>query len=318
MKLAVLGMACLGSFGFGVDALRERLASPLKPAFDDGRALCADTSGLKDIFSAKSLRHLDHFTCMALYAAVKALEDSGYRVNHDSDDCFEHAALVLATGYGPATPTFDFLNSIIANGDCLSSPLSFSRSVQNIPAASLAIRLGLTGSCATICQLDCPVAAAFHVAWIWLTEKRVNRVLLGAVDEHTPLLASTGKRVALGRSSKTGRRASLPLSEGAVFFCLERTSERTARRGCLEILPPGETSQPAVKLQGTHRVFCSGNIPRWAAALPHAALAEKAYGNLPVAQAFDIVLALDASTQPSLCVNFGEQGTIAAVRANSV
>ena len=308
MKLAVQGIACLGSFGFGPDALRATLVSPVKTAFEDGRALHADTEGLRGIFPARSLRHTDHFSRMALYAAVSAVSDAGLAM----EDCQKRTGLILATGYGPAASTFDFLDSLLANGDRLASPLSFSHSVQNIPAASIAMGFNLIGLCATVCQLDCPVTAALQLAWCWLMEEQVDRVLLGAVDEHTPILAATNSRLGKERATGRGGRAVLPLAEGAAFFCLERNSEQKPRRGALEILAQN-LSPDAFTEQCSNNLFFSGKVPSAAIAGRHVRIGEKFYGNLPVAQAFDIILALYATAEPSACFSFGEQGSIGGI-----
>jgi hypothetical protein len=214
--LAVDGMACLGSFGSGTEALLR--GTPLSAVHADGRAAAVDTSALKDKLPARALRQIDHFSRMALLCALNALEDAGISENPPRD-----AGIILASGYGPATPTFEFQDSILAYGELLASPLAFSRSVQNIPAATLAVTLHLVGPCATVCRGDFPVADALCVARQWLEEGRVERVLFGAVDELTPPLALLTRLRAGLRASSAGReglRAALPVSEGAVFFCL--------------------------------------------------------------------------------------------------
>ncbi|MDR2605480.1 MAG: hypothetical protein LBC55_09090 [Desulfovibrio sp.] len=222
MMLAVEGAACLGSFGAGIEALLR--GAPLAAVHADGRAAAVDTSALKGKLPARSLRQLDHFSRTALLCALNALEDAGLRESPPRD-----TGLILATGYGPATPTFEFQDSILDYGELLASPLVFSRSVQNIPAATLAVTLRMVGPCATVCRGDFPVADGLCVARQWLEEGRVERVLFGAVDELTPLLARLTRLRAVLRSPSAGReglRAALPVSEGAVFFCL--TSGREA------------------------------------------------------------------------------------------
>jgi 3-oxoacyl-[acyl-carrier-protein] synthase II len=308
-------MACLGSFGVGLNALRDALVHPVKSFFADGRAASADTSRLKDIFPAKSLRHMDHFTRMGLYAAANALKDSGLKM----EDCRERTGIVMATGYGPAAMTFDFLDSILVNGEGMASPLSFSTSVQNIPAASIAMRLGLIGPCATVCQLDCPVTYALQLTWCWLEEERVDRVLLGAVDEHTPVLAAISGRIAGERASRQGIRAGLPLAEGAAFFCIERSTEQGRHRGFLEILTDDPPQGDFIEESGQRRLFCSGKVPlSFFAAKPQSHVGERTYGNLPVAQAFDIILALNSASPHCVCLNFGEHGTIGTIQVDCI
>jgi hypothetical protein len=202
--------------------------APLSVVHADGRAAAVDTSALKGKLPARALRQLDHFSRTALLCALNALEDAGI-----SESPLRDTGIILASGYGPATPTFEFQDSILAYGELLASPLAFSRSVQNIPAATLAVMLHMVGPCATVCRGDFPVADALCVARQWLEEGRVERVLFGAVDELTPLLAQLTRLRAGLRSSSAGReglRAALPVSEGAVFFCL--TSGKEAPELC--------------------------------------------------------------------------------------
>lgn len=315
MTMAVQGMACLGSFGTGLAALVRR--EPLAFVHEDGRAATADVSGLKDRLPARALRQMDHFSRMALLCLLQMLEDAGIPV----DGGFPDAGIILTTGYGPASPTFAFLDSILSHGEMLASPLSFSHSVHNIPAASLAMTLGLTGSCATFCQLDNPVVSGLLAARTWLEEGRVSRVFFGAVDEHTPLLARTSRRIAAQRKTPRGVRAALPPSEGAAFFCLA-SPEANPRHGWIETIdtlraaPDGIaaafTSEPAEPL------LLSGAVPRELASRSGACHAGTVYGNIPVAQAFDLALALAcpemAPAGRASCCGFDRHGEVAAVR----
>jgi 3-oxoacyl-[acyl-carrier-protein] synthase II len=307
MRMAVHGVACVGSFGFGPKALRDTLAAPVTPVFEDGRAAQADTSGLKDIFPPRSLRQMDHFTRMALLGAVRALDDAGVPPEKRNDG----TALVLASGYGPAATTFAFLDSFLDVGDATASPLAFAHSVHNIPAASIVLALGLTGPCTTICQLDSPVVAALTQAFSWLEEGLAERVLLGAVEEHTPLLATTAQRISRRSPSGHRRRSALPISEGAAFFCLGRCSRQSPLYGTLRIFAADWRRPLECSAYGAQKIFCSGKVRAFSQ--PDIVFAENAYGNLPVAQAFDIILALGEHELPCLCLSFGEQGIPRAV-----
>jgi 3-oxoacyl-[acyl-carrier-protein] synthase II len=328
----------LGSFGSGIsDLLREE---PLPSVREEGLAADADTTALRDRLPVRALRQMDRFTRMALLCLLNALDDA----NTNPEAGLPDTGIILATGYGPATPTFAFLDSLLTHGEQLASPLSFSHSVHNIPAASLAMQFGLTGPCMTFCQLDNPVAAGFLTAEQWLGEGRVRRVLFGAVDEHTPLLARTSRQIAAKRvgrpPSGTGLRATLPISEGAAFFCVGPAGE-TGRRGQIEdiflqrggslddlpkgadgLCPPqawgrAEGSCPPAEFKD-ETVFLSGAIPPAMAAAPGRLHLGKIYGNVPVAQAFDIVFAL-ASRQcapagSALCCSRGSHGETACIR----
>jgi 3-oxoacyl-[acyl-carrier-protein] synthase II len=220
VHIAIEGIGSIGSFGFGRGALARALANP--PAFERMEGLPvlpkADASIVASYVQARALRQLDHYTRMALAAAFAALEDA--RVAPEE---MASAGLVIASGYGPAQMTFSFLDSIEDHGANMASPLSFSFSVHNIPAANIALRLGMADPCTTVCQLESSVTSALLTASAWLAEGRVSRILFGAVDEITPILAAITARITDDAPAHSSHeRRDLPLGEGAAFFCLSR------------------------------------------------------------------------------------------------
>ena len=356
MNLVVKGMACLGSFGNSLADLRaaHRVANaPLQPAFDDGRAAQADVSGLKEHLHPRAMRQLDHFTRMALLGAFRALHNAGWGDGASGEFSEGSTGIVLATGYGPAAPTFSFLDSIIAHGELMASPLAFSHSVHNIPAASIAMKLGLTGPCTTVCQPECPVGAGLLTAREWLLEGRARRVLFGAVDECTPLLAEVSTRLtqenalmrASAESSATAldpafkSRGCFPLSEGAAFFCLTAPDSVDGTDGqgaisrigmALETLAPGWQERLCQRLlqemdpSSRAALYLSGAVPPFTAFPASVFRAIGAYGNIPVAQAFDLALALGASeahsdspANGSCCLSLGSRGLAGMIQVSA-
>lgn len=317
MTMTVQGLACLGSFGAGIDDLLRGNTLPAR--CEDGRAADADLSALPLRVPAKSLRQMDRFTRMAFLCMLQAAEDAG--VNPDGE--WPDTGIILVTGYGPATPTFGFLDSLLQYGEHMASPLAFSHSVHNIPAASLAMRRNLVGPCLTLCQLDNPVAGGLLAARQWLAEGRVTRVFFGAVDEHTPFLASVTRRIAAQRATtpanREGLRAALPPSEGAAFFCLGAT-EGPARRGSITDIAFRRATADGCAPQAheDETVFLSGAVPRKMPGAPRVRHAGNIYGNIPVAQAFDLAIALTCRERvPSgkaVCHSMGAQGETAAIR----
>ena len=305
MPLNIEGLACCGSFGFGAQALRAALTSP-PPAEADPKV---DTSGLSRYLPARLLRQCDRFSRLALLGACMAAEDAGLEL--PGRDC----GIVLASGYGPTTPTFDFLDSVLDFGERMASPIAFSHSVHNIPAAVVAKNLQIVGPCSTVCQFDSAVAAALLLAQNWLDEGRVERVLFGAVEEYTEVLSTATQRLISERPAPSGpSRRKRPLSEGAVFFCLSRSGGRSVGSIAsvhLEHLPGNEPPLPDA-LPQPEILFLSGAVPPASRAhhlAPAALDGSAAYGNLPIAQAFDCVAALSLlAEQPgarALCLNYG-------------
>ncbi len=232
--LAVEGLACIGGFGKNYESLRQREKSlSLGKSFKAGQEAAlpkTDTTGLTRFFPARSLRQIDHFTRMALLCACQTLENAGYIMEGEGKLLPPELGIILVSGYGPAAPTFQFLDSIMEYGEQMASPLAFSHSVHNIPVASLAIKLGITGPCLTITQLESPVTAGLLATSAWLSEGRVQQVLLGAVDEHTPMLEAISTRFIREENTPRPLRRQFPLGEGAAFFLLSKDSSK-ARHG---------------------------------------------------------------------------------------
>ncbi|MDR2799873.1 MAG: hypothetical protein LBB52_01225, partial [Desulfovibrio sp.] len=184
------------------------------------------------------------------------------------------------------------------------------------PAATLAICLGLTGPCATVCQWDNPVAPALATAEQWLREGRAKRVLFGAADECTTFLEETSARLSARKAARaSGAHPRVPLGEGAVFFCLE---DREKGRFYGEIGRVELGVDPADSAPQTG-FFVSGRVPPEWGALPGVIRALPAYGNIPIAQALDLaVFFAQADTFPggkTACVHFGRDGLADIVRA---
>jgi 3-oxoacyl-[acyl-carrier-protein] synthase II len=290
-----------------VDALPRGLQSSFPAGQENARAAKADVSPLKNYLPPRSLRQLDYFTKMSVLCAFQALEAAGISPPGASRDEQRRFGIILASGYGPASPTFGFLDSILQYGELMASPLAFARSVHNIPAATLSLLLGWSGPCSTVCQTDCPVSAGLLLADDWLREGKADMVLFGAADETTPLLASVSKRLAARNAARLPtveqRRGRLPLGEGAAFFCCAPAagghlvaSPTITRIEMRARIPPEKGLFPHedFALPRFLPLSVSGRVP--ARVLDRATVhcAEHAYGNIPVAQAMDMAWAVRA------------------------
>ncbi|WP_320172112.1 beta-ketoacyl synthase chain length factor [Maridesulfovibrio sp.] len=191
----------------------------------------AETSELDKIFPPRKLRRVDHFTRMSMLAACRALRDSVPETDEETlPKLPDNTAIIISSGYGPAQTVFEFLDSMIDFGPGCASPLSFSHSVHNIPAATLAMFLG--GNCpyTTICQPRAPLAAGLMTAACWLAEGRAERVLLGTVDESTPLLEDNTRRILAEKGMSADH---LPVIDSAGFFLLSAAQGCTTDYGCI-------------------------------------------------------------------------------------
>ncbi|WP_147821957.1 beta-ketoacyl synthase chain length factor [Salidesulfovibrio onnuriiensis] len=218
MHISGIGLAA--PFG-GLDELRNALGQKTSPAISEPYKV--DTGELKNHVPPRKLRRVDHFTSMTLLAAYRALADAGY-----GQAAPKNPAIVLCSGFGPAETTFDFLDSILDFGAGCASPLAFSHSVHNIPAAMLAMFLNTPCPCTAICQPYRPVTTALLTARAWLEEGRAETVLVGAVDESTPLLEHV--------SGQLGRPR---IGEGAAFFVLNKANGTYGRASLL----PGQAAE---------------------------------------------------------------------------
>lgn len=140
-----------------------------------------DTSDLNSYFAPRRLRRVDHFTRMTMLAGCRALHDAAGTVQEDLKTAIplpDDMGIVISTGYGPSQTVFEFLDSIIDHGAGCASPLAFSHSVHNIPAATISLFLNNPKPYTTICQLHGPLLAALQTAGCWLNEGRVKKYFL--------------------------------------------------------------------------------------------------------------------------------------------
>lgn len=323
INIAIEGTAAIGSFGFGRGALFRAMATPPAREILEGFSVLpkADVSILTSYVQPRALRQVDHFTRMALTGAFAALEDARIEPGEMKD-----AGLVLASGYGPAQMTFSFLDSIEDHGPNMASPLSFSFSVHNIPAANIALKLGMAGPCTTVCQFESSVTSALLTAASWLLEGRVSRVLLGAVDELTPILAAITARITNGAAMPTPgvnaryERRDLPLGEGAAFFCLSLDTSKA--KALIDSIALHATVEPDRGVFEADAVYHSGSLNNLPEDIRREALRRSsAYGNLPVAQAFDMFAAVAAFEEGKdrkiACVSSSPAGAVGSVMLSS-
>lgn len=244
MRLAVNGIG-LTLAGLEMAQLREAVLSETSTAPKTEKA---DSSAINNYFAPRRLRRVDHFTRMTMLAACRALRDESGQGHKNTPALPEDTGIVVSTGYGPSQTIFDFLDSIIEFGPGCASPLSFSHSVHNIPAATLSLFIGKQCPCTTLCQTRGPLVTGLNTAACWINEGRVDKVLLGAVDEKTPILDYNTARLLEEKKSCQ----QIPLTEGACFFLLSKP-DSTSRYGTIEFetLSADETA----KSVGQNTVF---------------------------------------------------------------
>ena len=256
--LSVAGTGLVHSIG-GKDALAA-IQQGQTPAIS-----APDISSLAALLPGVSLRRIPRYARMALLACVQALDAAGWR----QKEVLHRTALVFGTAYSSPQMSMDFMDSILDNGPHLSSPTAFSHAVNNMGAGLLSLLLGIEGPCFTISQFELSFAGAVSTAAALLGAGRAERVLLCAVDE-------TDSR--FSRCCPEYLSSEHPQTEGAVALCLGREAAGAPS------LRVWWGQQP----EADGPVFASG-----AASGPGWVNHEHLYGHGPLAQALDVMLALN-------------------------
>lgn len=297
VQAAICGLGIIGGFGTGKDAVIQSLSQPSGPnglvpvqRGADGvmlPAYLADATALERFLNKRLLRRVNRYSKMALLGACLALEDAGYAIPLDS----ERIGVVIASGYGALSTTFEFLDSMIVDGDALASPLLFSNSVHSSAASHISILLKMTGPCLTISQFEMSGVAAMMTAQQWLHRGTVDAVLVGAVEEVNSVMSYCYDQF---YPRGCASHSSPIMGEGACFFLLRRASGAPEHYGVLEaaqwkslddiavlpdaLLVSGDDGHPC----------CAEHYGRF----PQACSFTKHYGSLASGQLFDIAFGM--------------------------
>jgi 3-oxoacyl-[acyl-carrier-protein] synthase II len=312
MEALVQGIGIVGGFGTGIKTFSQALTSGFSKTqsvtvktpegLREMPAYLADTSGLEAFVHKKTLRRMDHYSRMALLGAYLALEDAG---TLDIDR--SRLGIVMASGYGASRSTCAFLDSFIEGNDAFSSPTHFSNSVHNVAAAHISITLGVTGPCLTVSQFEMSVTSALISAVEWLKEERVEKVLLGAVDEYCDVLGYCWHRYFGDRATAPhvmdpinfDLQSAVP-GEGAVFFLLTAAKVGAiSPYGVIEDMQMGRCGKGRIDVPDGSRLFIGPDGHKQSGSYYKEHLPENArincytplYGSLPTGQAFDIAIA---------------------------
>jgi 3-oxoacyl-[acyl-carrier-protein] synthase II len=240
-------MGAIGPFGHGREALARALAAgrPLTAEVDrsaglhrDGGAELAALVTERDLsrwVPPAAARRMSFPSKLAVAAARMALADAGLAEAPDG----AYVGVYLATTFGSVLFTEKLLRQILLEGAEAAQPFYFSECVANAATAQLAIALGARGPNVTITQREAGPLLAVASAAEALREGRIERALVGAVEEITPLLHALLDRFdALARAEHglpelprpfDRRRNGFVAGEGATVLLLEREDAARAR-----------------------------------------------------------------------------------------
>lgn len=244
----ITGVGTIGAYGSGAESLRRALASAEPPASVEldrsagyhlsraaRKGLMVDPALLREWLSPGEARRMSPPSKLAVTASRMALREAGLEGAAE-----EGMGVVVSTVFGPTSYSEGLLRQILLEGPEAASPLLFTESVSNAPAAQIAISAKARGPSVTLCQREAGALLAVGQAAADVAAGRVPRALAGAVDEMTPLLHSLLDRFgAVARNGGPGgqevarpfdrRRAGFLAAEGATLLVLERGESAEAR-----------------------------------------------------------------------------------------
>lgn len=243
----ITGLGTAGAFGLGRGALETALARGELPPCEVDRtpgyhrrhgartALLARELDLSALLSPAQARRMSPPCRFMVAAARLALADGGLADATDLTDL----AIATGTAFGPSWVTEQLLLQILRQGPEQASPALFTESVASAPAAQMALAFKARGASHSITQREASDLLALAEGTRWIGSGRARRVLVGVVEEMTPLLHAVLDRFrALARPDAQGLERALPFdrrrsgvlaAEGATALLLEHPEEARAR-----------------------------------------------------------------------------------------
>jgi 3-oxoacyl-[acyl-carrier-protein] synthase II len=198
----------------------------------------------------REARRLDRFTQMGMVAALKAWEHSQIT---ESDYDAMRVGVILGSGMGGLNTVREQQDVLKKDGPRAVSPLFVPKSIINIAAGLIAIRLGLHGPCYGIVTACSSGTDAIGHAYMAVKEGRLDAVLVGGAESVLNELAVQGFHQMQALSeSKDPSRASIPfdearqgfvMAEGAAFILIENEASALKRHATVygEIAGYGQT-----------------------------------------------------------------------------
>ena len=259
-SLAITGVGVVSSAGVGIEPLMEALRSgrrcfqpvPVGTLAVEGHEWApASAFRVADFMPPLKARKFDRSSQFAIAAAGMALKDAGIAPGElDSN----RIGIVLGCGFGGITNSEEFLKGYFVGGVDGLIPLLFPNTVPNAAASNVSIEYRLKGPNVTMIQRFCSAESALLMAQRFIEEGRADVMLVGGVDEFTPLILKGFRELGQLRPGGYGRG----FTEGSGIMVLERAdhaARRNARvRGCLcaigsvGLLPEGREREAVSRL----------------------------------------------------------------------
>ena len=226
--------------GIGIIFTRGRGLNKFEQALKDGwdeptvsadgrKAYRVPKDALIDYNILKKVRRSDRFSRLAVFAACDAIHDSDLDIA-DLDQ--SSIGIIIATAFGPHATIFKVLDDIIDYGEKKVSPTTFAHSIHNAAASHVASALGCTGPVMTTTQFYFSFQQALLLASSWLNEGRLKKVLVGIVDECSPIMEYIcEEKLSVAHNGKMSplsclKRPKFVPGEGSAFFLVSQDSRK--------------------------------------------------------------------------------------------
>ncbi len=189
---------------------------PGKIAEHNGEYLKCIEPDYKEYISPVLLRRMSRIIKMGITASKICLHNANIKIP---------GAIITGTGFGCLEDTEKFLTSLIKNDEKLLIPLPFIQSTHNTISAQIAIMLKCYSYNNTYVHRNFSFESALLDGILLLKEYTADNVLIGGIDEITPVYYTITKRLGLWKKEKI-KTPSLPTlsgvraGEGAAFFLL--------------------------------------------------------------------------------------------------
>ena len=178
---------------------------------------------IEHLISARRVRRMSEFAKTMLAAATVAIKDACI---DDFATFAESCHAILGSAHGAVDFSEKYYRQIVEEGVDAANPMLFAEGVPNVASAQLSLMLNIQGSTQTIVGSRSAAMEALCVAMWRIRSGAWERAIVGAADEHHPLVDQAYAECG-GRNGRTG---SLVSSSGAVALILESRSE-VERRG---------------------------------------------------------------------------------------
>jgi 3-oxoacyl-[acyl-carrier-protein] synthase II len=197
MELYINGSSAISAYG-----TRAAGSGETQPGF------IAREPDYREIIDVRSLRRMSRIMRMALATARGALSEAQFSAPD---------AIITATGLGCLEDTGNFLTKMCDPENRMMNPTAFIQSIHNTMGGLIAMQLGVQGYNNTVTQDVLSFEQALLDSVLLLEENPGLKILLGGIDELTPLKQHLTERLA--RAMKQDPDACAQ-GEGGSFFCL--------------------------------------------------------------------------------------------------